>query len=149
MYHSYNTVYKLIRQTLTLGTNTRPVCGIQFNSNRGSLDNLNITKLPFKLVAFRNTHVTSKILIGKRWASTNCQWLAGTAFHTQKSAEVYKQIIDVQNLVIGNDIKRSIPLSVCRCQNLSSGVKSTDHNCYSPYLDSVYPGETLTVHLRA
>ena len=146
---SYNTVYKLfvfIRQTLTLA---RPFCVIQFNSNRGSLDSLNITKLPFKVVAFRNIHVTSKTLIEKRWASTNCQWLAGTAFHTQKSAEVYKQIIDVQNLVIGNDIKRSIPLSVCRCQNLSSGVKSSDHDCYSPYLGSVYPGETLTVHLRA
>ena len=144
---SFNTIYKLIKQTITLGISTRPVCGIQFYSNKGSLDSLNATELPlyFKVIALNNTHMISKNLLGKTFSFSNCQWLAGAAFHTRNSAEVYNKTLYVNNLVIGNDIKRPVPLSICKCENSSSVAKSVD--CYSPYLGSIFPGETLTVQL--
>ena len=89
--------------------------------------------------------MTSKNLPGNGLLYTNCQWLAGTAFHKKTSAEVYKQVFNVTNLVISNINKRVIPLSVCKCDNSGLDTKSPD--CHSSYLGSIFPGETLTVQL--
>ena len=144
---SFNTVYMVVKQTLTFGVGTKVVCGVQFymytnNSKEGNLDNSNVTKLPFKVIAVNNTHMTSKNLPGQNLLYHNCQWLAGTAFHTRNSTEVYKQIFNVSNLIIGDCDKRPVPLSVCKC-----GSSSDDDDCYSPHLGSIFPGETLTVQL--
>ena len=40
---------------------------------------------------------------------------------------------------------RPIPLSACKCRYNNSNVKTFD--CYSSYLGSIFPGETLTVQL--
>ena len=142
---SFNTVYMVIKQTLTLGISTRPVCGVQFYSEKGNLDSLNGTGLPFKVIAVNNTHMISKSLLGKSFSSSNCQWLAGTAFHTRNSVDVYNKTFYVNNLVVGNEIERPVPLSICKCENSSPVAKSVD--CYSPYLGSIFPGETLIVQL--
>ena len=142
---SYNTVYMVAKQTLTMGSSTRPVCGVQFYSKQGDLDSLNATKLPFEVMALNNTHMTSKKLLGKRLLSSPCQWLAGTAFYIRNSVEIYSETFNIQNLVVDNGIKRPVPLSVCKCQNLTLDNKSVD--CYSPYLGSIFPGETVTVQL--
>ena len=55
-----NTVYMVVRQTLTMA---RQVCGIQFYSRKGNLDSLNITEFPFKVIAVNNTFMTSKNLV--------------------------------------------------------------------------------------
>ena len=146
---SYNTAYMVVRQAITMGINTRPVCGVQFYSTQGNLDSLNATEWPFKVVAVNNTHMTSKNSPEDSKLYTNCQWLAGTAFHTRNSTEVYRQTYDIENIIIENSVNRSIPLSVCKCENSSSGNNSVDHayDCYSPYLGSIFPGETLTVQL--
>ena len=138
---SFNTVYTVVKQTLTVGINTKPVCGIQFYSKKGNLDSFK-TGLPFKVIAVNNTHMISKSLLGKNFLSNNCQWLAGTAFHTRNSVEVFNKTFDVKNSVIGNDTTRPVPLSICQCKNSSS-------DCYSPYLGNIFPGETLTVQLIA
>ena len=85
--------------------------------------------------------MTSKNLLRNRLLHFNCSWLAGTAFNTRNSTEVYKQIFTVQSLVIPNVTKRPVPLSVCICPV----AKSVD--CFSAYLGSIFPGETLTVQL--
>ena len=135
---SFNTVYTVIKQTLTVGISTRPVCGVQFYSEKGNLDSLK-TGLPFKVIAVNNTHMISKNVLGKSFLSNNCQWLAGTAFHSRNSVEVYNETFYVKNSVIGYDIKRPVPLSICKCSPVI--------NCYSPYLGNIFPGETLTVQL--
>ena len=141
---SFNTVYRVVRLSLTMGVSTKTVCGIQFYSKSGNLDKVKDEEWSFKLIAENNTHMTSKQLPGSSLLYTNCQWLAGTAFHTAKPTEVYKKAFRIHNLVIENINKsRPIPLSVCKCN--SSDVKSFD--CYSSYLGSIFPGETLTVHL--
>ena len=144
---SFNTVYMVVRHTLTMGVSTRQICRIQFYSKKGNLDALNITELPFKVIAINNTHMTSKELLGNTFLYINCAWLAGTAFNTRNCTEVYKQVFNVNNLVIGNVTKRPVPLSVCMCnyENSSSVAKSVD--CYSPLLGNIFPGETLTVQL--
>ena len=144
---SYNTAYILVRQAITMGINTRPVCGVQFYSTQGNLDKLNITKLPFKVIAVNNTYLTSKKLPGLSKSYTDCQWLAGTAFHKRNSTEVYKQIYEIENIIARNTSKSIIPLSVCKCENSSSGNNSVNYNCSSPYLGSIFPGKTLTVQL--
>ena len=135
---SSNTVYMVVRLTLTMA---RQVCGVQFYSRKGNLDSVNITELPFKVIAVNNTYMTSKNLLGNRLLHFNCSWLAGTAFNTRNSTEVYKQIFTVHSLVIPNVTKRPVPLSVCICPV----AKSVD--CFSAYLGSIFPGETLTVQL--
>ena len=143
---SFNTVYMIVKQTLTFGVGTRVVCGVQFYSEEGNLDNLNITELPFKVIAQNNTHMTSKTLPGHNLLLyANCQWLAGTAFHKKSSTEVYKQIFKVQNIIINDSTERPVPLGVCKCTFSSNGGNSFD--CYSPHLGSIYSGETLTVQL--
>ena len=143
---SFNTVYKVVRLPLTIGISTKTVCGAQFYSTRGNLDKVNEKEWSFKVIAQSNTHMTSKKLPGSSLWYTNCQWLAGTAFHTAKPTEVYKKVFRIHNLVIENNNKsRPIPLSVCKCTCYSSDVKSFD--CYSPYLGSIFPGETLTAQL--
>ena len=143
---SFNIVYMIVKQTLTFGVGTRVVCGVQFYSTEENLDYLNVTELPFKVIAQNNTHMTSKTLPGHNLLLyANCQWLSGTAFHTKSSTEVYKQIFKAQNLIIDDSTKRPVPLSVCKCKYSSNGDNSFD--CYSPHLGSVYPGETLTVQL--
>ena len=132
---SSNTVYMVVRQSLTMA---RQVCGVQFYSRKRNLDSLNITELPFKVIAVNNTHMTSKNILGNRFLYTNCSWLAGTAFNTRNSTEVYKQIFTLHSLVIPNVTKTPVPLSVCICPV----AKSVD--CY---LGSIFPGETLTVQL--
>ena len=81
----------VVRQSLTMA---RQVCGVQFYSRKGNLDSLNITELPFKLIAVNNTYRTSKNLLDN-FLYTNCSWLAGTAFNTRTSTEVYKQIFNL------------------------------------------------------
>ena len=139
---SFNTVYMVVRQTSTVGVSTRKVCGVQFYSKKGNLDKQSITEWSFKVIALNNTHMTSKNLPGNSLLYTNCQWLAGTAFHKRTSAEVYKQVFNVTNLVISNINKRVIPLSVCKC-----GLDTKSPDCHSPHLGSIFPGETLTVQL--
>ena len=148
---SFNTVYMVVRQTLTMGVSTRLVCGIQFyikEGIQGNLDKVNDKEWSrlFKVIAENNTHMTSKNLPGSSLLYTNCQWLAGTAFHTAKPTEVYSKIFQIRNLVIENtNIERPIPLtalSICKCNSSWS-----DANCTSPYLGSIFPGETLTVQL--
>ena len=58
-----------VRQTLTMA---RQVCGVQFYSRKGNLDSLNITELPFKVIAVNNTHMTSKNILDNRFLYTNC-----------------------------------------------------------------------------
>ena len=94
---SFNTVYKVVRQTLTMGVSTKAVCGIQFYSKRGNLDEVNDKEWSFKVIAENNTHMTSKQLPGNSLLYTNCQWLAGTAFHTAKPTEVYKKVFRIHN----------------------------------------------------
>ena len=139
---SFNTVYNVVRQTLTTGVSTKTVCGIQFYSKRGNLDKVNDKEWSFKVIAENNTHMTSKQLPGSTLFYANCQWLAGTAFHTAKSTEVYKKLFLIHNLVIENTNKsRPIPLSVCRCN-------STDVKCYSSYLGSIFPGENISSAIK-
>ena len=142
---SFNTVYMVIRQTLTVGVSTRKVCGVQFYSEKGNLDKLSVTEWSFKVIALSNIHMTSKNLPGHSLLYTNCQWLAGTAFHKRTSAEVYKHTFNIKNLVISNTNERIIPLSVCKCENTGLDTKLPD--CHSSHLGSIFPGETLTVHL--
>ena len=142
---SFNTVYTVVKQTLTFGAGTRVVCGVQFYSMKGNLDNLNVTKLPFKVIAQNNIFMTSKNLQGQNLLYHDCQWLVGSAFDTRNSIQVYKQIFNVNNLIIGDSTIRPVPLSVCKCGNSSQDGSSVD--CYSPHLGSIFPGETLTVQL--
>ena len=123
---SFNTVYMVVRQTLTMGVSTRLVCGIQFyikEGIQGNLDKVNDKEWSrlFKEIAANNTHMTSKNLPGSSLLYTNCQWLAGTAFHTAKPTEVYSKIFQIRNLVIENtNIERPIPLtalSICKCNS--------------------------------
>ena len=73
---SFNTVYMITMQSLRRGVNSKPVCKIQFQAKSNViLDNINVTKLPFKIVALNNTHMTSKKLLGKSFSYTSCQWL--------------------------------------------------------------------------
>ena len=142
---SFNTVYMVVWQTLTVGVSTRKVCGIQFYSDKGNLDKLSTTEWSFKVIALNNTHMTSKQLPGNRLFHTNCQWLAGTAFHKRNAAEVYNQTFNITNLVTSNTYLRVIPLSVCKCENTELDSKLPD--CHSTHLGSIFPGETLTVQL--
>ena len=142
---SFNTVYMVIRQTLTVGVSTRKVCGVQFYSEKGNLDKLSVTEWSFKVIALSNIHMTSKNLPGHSLLYTNCQWLAGTAFYKRTSAEVYKHTFNIKNLVISNTNERIIPLSVCKCEN--TGLDNKLPDCHSSHLGSIFPGETLTVHL--
>jgi len=136
---SFNTVYVIVKQTLRMGISSL-VCEIEFYSNTGNLDN--VTKLPFKTVLLNNIFMTSKLEL---LPSTNCHWLAGTAFQSSNPVQIFNETFTVQNLVIGNDIKRPIPLSICKCEMSSSGAKSVD--CYAPFLGSIFPGETLKIQL--
>ena len=142
---SFNTVYMVAQQALTVGVSARLVCGVQFYSDKGNLDKVSVTEWSFKVIALNNTHMTSKHVLGSILLHTKCRWLAGTAFHKRNSTEVYKHTFNIRNLVISNANERIIPLSVCKCENSGLDTKSPD--CHSSHLGSIFPGETLTVQL--
>ena len=54
---SFNTIYMVVQQALTVGVSTRKVCGVQFYSEKGNLDKLSVTEWSFKVIALNNTHI--------------------------------------------------------------------------------------------
>ena len=141
---SFNTVYIVVRQTFTMDISSKPVCGIQFYSLNGTLDKIDDTKWPYKVIIINNTHMTPKTLL-YRTLYNNCQWLAGTAFHTRAPKEVYDKLFQfhTHNLVIETEKERPIPLNICKCN-----ITAFSANCRSTYLGSIFPGETLTTQLH-
>ena len=139
---SLNTVYMIVRQTFTMDISSTPVCGIQFYSVNSNLDKVDDSKWPYTVIIENNMHMTSKTFL-YRTLYNNCQWLAGTAFHTRDPREVYDKVFQFHNLVIESEKERRIPLSICKCNILSLSA-----NCHSTFLGSIFPGETVTTQLH-
>ena len=87
-----------------------------------------------------NVHTTSKGLTGSDQTFGNCTWLAGSAFRSIDAAVVYRTLFQINHIVVTNSTTRRIPLSVCPCSN-------STNSCYTPNLNSIYPGQTLHVSL--
>ena len=137
---SENIVYLVAKQARTFGDDSRPICPIQFHSYRGNIDKFSSKALRaiYQVLIINNMRMTSK---GGEMSFGNCTWLAGTAFQKRAAKFVYERVLQVVNIPINRTTKRLIPLSVCPCIN------STDFDCYSPDLGSIFPGQTLTIKL--
>ena len=138
---SQNTVYIVATQIHSFGVNSRPICPIQFFSFRGNIDKSPTVNLPYKILMLENLHMISRDLPGKDMSFGNCTWLAGTAFYKAPAKSIYQQVMKITNIHVNKTTKRLIPLSVCQCFN------TTDYDCYSPYLGSLFPGQTISIKL--
>ena len=135
---SQNTVYLLLNRALAYSMNSEPICTLQFYSG---LDGVNIS---VHVIMSNNIH-TSKFLPKYDY---NCRWLASNVFAESQSKSIFEQLLQIENNTEINyeEEKRSIPLSVCKCGSLNNGT-GEDHNCFSPHLGSIFPGQTLEVKL--
>ena len=140
---SRNTVYALFNQLRTYSMNSEPICAVQFYT---ALSKFNVSQLSIHIIVSGNIHMNSKRIPNY---NHNCRWLAGNAFlkaglHAEFAYGKLLQVIN--NTVISKDVKRPIPLSICKCTKPSPG-PSINYNidCYSPHLGSIFPGQTLKV----
>ena len=137
-----NTVYKITKQAHTFESATRPLCPIQFLSSarhKGSYyyydshsDEINV-----HIYLLNNVLTASN---GIDLTFSNCTWLAHSAFLFIDAALVYSKLFQIKHIVVNRNSTRRIPMSVCLCSN-------SDISCYSPNLNSIYPGQTLHVSL--
>ena len=141
---SKNTVYIVATQVQQFGVNSWPICPIQFYSLSENIDNYTLVNLSYyyKILMLENLQMISKGVPGKDMSFGNCKWLAGTAFDNVTLPEsVYQQVMKIKNMLVNKTTKRLIPLSVCQCFN------TTDYDCHSPNLGSVFPGQTMIIKL--
>ena len=146
---SRNTVYILLNQVRTYNINSEPICKAQFYT---TLDNFSdASELSINVTMSNNIHMNSKYLPNYIY---KCRWLSGNAFLKVRLQPeiVFNKIFQAyNNTVISEKIKRHIPMSICQCKNYSSGISmendDSDIDCYSPHLDSIFPGQTLKVRL--
>ena len=140
---SANIVYIAVKQVRTFRDDSRPICPVQFHSRGESIDNNPSSDIisSYKILLLNNVHMVSKYLPGEDMSFGNCTWLAGTAFHEKKAQSVFEKVLNTTHIQINKTTKRSIPLSICPCINLSV------YNCYSTDLGSLFPGQTLTIKL--
>ena len=134
-----NTVYIIANKVHTYKEATGPVCPIQFYNPSQVYDD-RPDKIDVHIYLLYNVHTMSKGLIGNDLTFSNCTWLTGSAFRLIDAALVYKMVFQINHTVVNSNSTRRIPLSVCPCFNSNS-------YCYSPNLNSIYPGQTLHVSL--
>ena len=136
-----NTVYNIARQMYTYEDGTQPVCPIQFYSPRHDYD-YHPHDINVHILMLNNIYTVPKGLTGSHSDLTfgKCTWLASTAFWSIDAALVFKIVLQIDHTVVNKNSTRRIPLSVCPCSDSSS-------SCYSPNLNSIYPGQTLHVSL--
>ena len=136
---SYNTLYNVAVPEKALRVTSERICPFQFHKyNRNNTQNYSY----HPVVMIGNLYMTSKNLQHDDETFGDCQWLAGTAFQTNKSKVVFKNLlIDDNNMVINQTTPiRPIPLSVCKCSNNIS-------NCFVGNLGEIFPGQILRVEL--
>ena len=134
-----NTVYTISSQVDTYKDTGRIVCPIQFYSPDHNYD-YHPDEINVQVFVLYNVHTMSKGLIGSDLTFNNCTWLAGSSFRTTDAELVYKNVFQIDNIVVTQNTTRKSPLSVCPCSNSSS-------NCYIPNLPSIYPGQMLRISL--
>ena len=145
-----NIVYNIVKQVHTFEGATRTLCPIQFLgllSHKDSpyqyyFDN-HLDEINIQIYMLNNVLTVSKgLLIGSDLtrAIGNCTWLANSVFQFIDAALVYKMVFRINHIIVNKNSTRRIPLSVCPCSDSSS-------SCYSPNLNSIYPGQTLHVSL--
>ena len=132
-----NTVYNIAKKMYTY--NTQPVCPIQFYSPRHDYD-YHPHDINVRILMLNNIYTIPKGLMDSDLTFDKCAWLASTAFRSIDAAFVFKIVLQIDRTVVNRNFTRRIPLSVCPCSDSSS-------NCYSPNLNSIYPGQTLHVSL--
>ena len=135
-----NTVHNIERQEHTIEGAVQPICPIQFFNPKLVYYDDYPQKIDVQISMLNNVHTVSKGLIGSDLTFSNCTWLAGSAFRFIDATVVYRAVFQMDHIVVDGDSTRRIPLSVCPCSNYSS-------SCYSPNLNSIYPGQTLHVSL--
>ena len=143
-----NTVYNLLKKTRTYSVNSEPICLAQFYTGLQEINTSEILNHDH-IIMSNNILMTSKYLSNYNY---NCRWLAGNVFqNTEFQPEsVYRKLLQLENnTVISKDTERPIPLSICQCVSPSplSDAQYNDINCYSSYLGSIFPGQTLIVEL--
>ena len=145
---SRNIVYTLLNQIYVYSINSEPICRVQFFSE---YDYLNVSKFMTHVTISSNIHMISKYIPNYNY---RCRWLAGSAFQKAglKPKFVFGSIVKIENnTVVREDIKRPIPLSICKCVHYDawSGAQLSDyyHDCYSSHLGSIFPGQNLEVVL--
>ena len=147
---SGNTMYMLENHVLTYGTNSEPICALQFYNEN---DNFLASILSFHLIISNNVYMISS----KRFLNYdyNCKWFTGSTFQkVGLQAELIAKHLNIlqtdNNTEISNEVyKRPIPLSICKCKyiSFSPGIGDTNIDCYSPHLGRIFPGQTIKVKL--
>ena len=138
---SNNTVYKLESHPITYGMNSVPICWIQFYGK------LNASVLSIHAVLSNNI-IMSKYYLDHY--DFQCKWLDGSTIQPLglQAKIVFGKLLEHQNNTIVSDkvYKRPIPLSICKCVKDKSDTGFHAY-CYSPHLDSIFPGQTLKIEL--
>ena len=140
---SMNTVYTVVKQVLTFGSDSWPICPIQFHSIRGNIDkdqSIRIENL-YQALMVDNVQMLPQYLPGFNKSFGNCTWLAGTAFYEKSPKSVYDKVFQITSILTNRTTKRLIPLSICPCIN------STVYDCYSDDLEPIFPGQTININL--
>ena len=94
-------------------------------------------------ITFEINTVTSEQHAYNELPLTHCSWLPQSAFNTSIPLEVNKKFIEYTNSSGTFDLipQRVRKKTMCYCNT------STSYDCYKDIIDSVYPGQTMTLHL--
>ena len=142
---SENTVYTLLKRVFTCSMRSEPICFTQFYTDLPDI-NASETLNHDHIIMSNNILMISKYL---PYGDYNCRWLIGNVFQNAglQPEFVYGKLLQLENnTVISKDVKRPIPLSICKCLTpspLSGGQYNI--NCSLSHLGSIFPGQTLKV----
>lgn len=138
---THNIVFNVLSQSEVYNGNYQKMCYFQFYSSNNNLDE-SLNKSNFNIVMLDNIYTAPiHILNYSNIFPDNCSWLVGTAFNTAKSSDVYNRFVNRTLQSIDRRNIGIIPSSICQCVN------STDYNCASHELGTIYPGQTIHTKL--
>ena len=137
-----NALYSVLQLEYSDGIKPKRVCHLQFYSTTGLLERqLQNIKNIFNITIIDNTYMTAKENLAAEKALIDCQWIARSAFYAASSKIVYHKTMTIRNTVIGKDVLRPVPMSVCPCSD-------DKINCSWSDLGKLSPGQTLKVKLH-
>ena len=137
-----NYVYTVMKGTLVLNDESKPICPFQFISNQSDpAENFNVNiSLNYHIDLIDNVHFEPKYLVqGSTLYYKDCTWLKDTAFSSTNSSIVFNKVLR-NTIEYANKTETRI-LTICPCYNISA------YNCTQSNIGTVSPGQTLTIKL--
>ena len=140
-----NYVYSVIFVADIWNDEARPLCFLQFISNKSDLEEHNSEShlLNYQINLTDNVYFAPRYLVQlSNLYYKNCTWLKGTAFPFINSSVVFSKVVKNTIIYPNRTLNSKYTLTICPCFN------SSTYNCSQRYIGSVSPGQTLTVKLR-